>query len=73
MKISVKAKAGARQAKVEKLADGSFAVSVKEAPDKGLANKAVAKALADYFHIPKTNVNLKTGRTSRNKIFEIIK
>ncbi len=72
MRIFVRAKAKARETRVEKLDDTHFAVSVKEAPVDGKANRAIAKALAEYLGIPQVRVALAGGGTGRDKIFEIL-
>lgn len=86
MKIIVKAKTGAKIDKVERVRqadlnlDGeknnkepiTYKVSVKEAPVAGRANLAIIKALADYFDISPARINLLTGQTSKQKIFEIL-
>jgi hypothetical protein len=72
MMISVKAKPGAREEKVEKIDETSFTVSVKEPPVQGRANAAIAKALAEYFKVSKSQVRLVTGFSSKQKIFEIL-
>jgi len=71
MKITVKVKAGTKQAKVEKLSYGSFAIWVKEKPQEGKANQAVREALAEYMGISKSRVVLFCGERSKSKIFEI--
>jgi len=71
MKIFVKVKAGARKEKIEKVDQTHFVVSVKERPIKGQANKAVIRALADYFKVPKSEVQIRSGFTSRQKIVQI--
>lgn len=72
MRISVKAKPGAKEEKVEKIGEFDYKVSVKEPPVKGKANEAVIKALAEYFKIPIKNVRIIAGPASRNKIVDII-
>jgi len=72
MMIFVKAKPGAREEKVEKLSDTSYAVSVKEPPIKGKANKAIEKVLAQYFGIPLSRVEIVSGHTSKSKVAEIV-
>lgn len=42
-------------------------------PVKNLANKAVLELLAGYFDVPKSQVSLLAGHTSRSKIIEIQK
>jgi len=72
MKITVKVKAGSKQAKIEKLPDGSFSVWVREKPQDGKANYAVRQALADHFDIPRSRVTLASGEKSKTKLFEIL-
>lgn len=71
MRINVKARPGAREEKIEKIDENNFVVSVKEPPVQGRANAAIAKALAEYFNVPKSQVILVSGFSSRQKIFEI--
>lgn len=73
MKIFVKAKPLSGEELVEKIDDFNFVVSVKEAPVKGMANRAIQKALADYFKISVSQIRLISGFSSRQKIFEILK
>lgn len=72
MKIKVKVKTKARVEKVEKIGEGVFSVYVKEAPEKGKANAAVIKTLADYFKVAQSNIKIISGLTSRQKIIKII-
>lgn len=71
MKIIVKAKPNSKIELVEKMDDLYFAVSVKEPPVHGMANEAIRRALAAYFHISPSRVNIIAGRASRSKIVEI--
>jgi len=73
MKIFVKVKPKAREEKVEKVDDVNFRVSVKQSPEKGKANQAVIRVLADYFDISQSKINIASGSTSRLKIIEIAK
>jgi uncharacterized protein (TIGR00251 family) len=71
LKISVRVKPNAKQEKTEKIGERDFSVWVKEKPQEGKANKAVIKALAEYFGIPQADVALVKGQSSREKVFEI--
>ena len=51
----------------------SYKVSVKEAPEHGRANDAIARLLAKYFKITLSDVHLVSGQTSKQKIFDIEK
>ena len=83
MKIIVKAKPRAREERVERITQPSFSlysedtpvvykVSVKEPPIGGLANDAIAKALANYLNISTSQIRLTHGAKSKQKIFEIL-
>ncbi|MDA1337639.1 MAG: DUF167 domain-containing protein [bacterium] len=71
MRIIVKARPGAGKQGIEKITENSYIVSVQEPPIKGKANKAIAKALAEYFGKPVSHVRIALGHASRQKIFEV--
>lgn len=71
MKIFVKVKSTAKKESVGRIDKTHFVVSVKEPPVKGMANKAVVKALSSFFNISPGNIFLSKGATSNQKIFEI--
>lgn len=71
MKIFVKAKPNAKEERVERIDASHFIVAVKEPPRDGKANTAIAKALAEYFDISFSRVELISGFSAKQKIFEI--
>ena len=83
MKITVKAKPGSKEEKVEKVTQPSFdfaddiqkeivyKVWVTEPPEDGKANEAIIKALAKHFDIKRIHVRLLLGANSRVKVFDI--
>lgn len=73
MKIFVQAKPNARVEKIEKIDETHFIVAVREPPVNGLANAAIRKALAGHFKVAPSCVQLASGFSSRNKVFEIIR
>ena len=72
MRISVKAKTNAKKELVEKTSDKEFVVSVKEPPIDGRANWAICMAVADYFGVSPSRVNVISGQSAKNKILDII-
>jgi uncharacterized protein (TIGR00251 family) len=72
MKIFVKAKAGAKKEQVERIDETHYRVRVKAPPVEGKANDAIRKALADYFDVAPSQVKMVSGKTSKQKIFEIL-
>ena len=71
MKIQVKVKPNSRTEEVSHEGD-SFIVKVKEPPHEGKANQAVVKLLAEHFGIPKSQVRIVSGFTSKNKVVDIV-
>jgi len=70
MKISVKVKTGSRIEGVTE-ENGVYLVRTKEPPHEGRANSAVIKLLSEYFHKPKSSLNILSGKSSKNKVIEI--
>lgn len=73
MKIFIKVKPNSKEEKIEQIDFNNFIVAVKEPPIRGRANKAIIKALSEYFKVSKSNLKIISGHTSRQKIVEIIK
>lgn len=71
MKIFVKAKPNSKEEKIQKIDENHYLISVKEPPIKGEANRAIIKALAEYFKLSPSQVNIVSGYASRNKTIEI--
>lgn len=67
--IRVKVTPKSKVRKLENLGDGSFIVKVSAPPEDGKANKEVIEMLADYFDVPRSKIALKSGASSRQKIF----
>ncbi|MEK9179796.1 MAG: DUF167 family protein [Patescibacteria group bacterium] len=73
MTIFVRAKPRSKREFVKQESENVFVVAVKDAAEAGRANAAIAKALAAHFGVAFSQVRLKAGATSRQKIFEIEK
>jgi Uncharacterised ACR, YggU family COG1872. len=71
MFLKVKVFAGCKKEEIIQKKDDEFEVIVKEKAEKGRANKAVIKVLANYFKIDESKIRLIKGFKERNKIFEI--
>jgi len=71
MKIAVIAHPNSKQAKIEKDLLGTLHVWVKAPPLEGRANREIVEALAGYFKVKKSQVELLSGAKSKNKTFEI--
>ena len=75
MKIKVKAIANAKKSTIslEKDENGFdvYKVKISAKAQDGEANDAIIAALAKYFSVKKSSINLLSGSKSRDKIFEI--
>lgn len=70
-KITLRVIPRARQNKIELDESGVYRVHITAAPVDGAANVAVIKMLAEYFGVPKSQITIIRGETSRDKIVEI--
>jgi len=71
MMIEVKVKLRTKKAEVVEVGEGVFEVSVIALPDKGKANQAVIKALAEHFGVASSLIEIIRGHTSRKKIVSV--
>jgi hypothetical protein len=73
VKLKIKVVPGASSDAVEWLEEESLLVKVRVtvAPEKGKANKAVEKLLADRLGLPKGSVIITSGQTSQLKLVEL--
>ena len=70
MRIQVKVKPDSKSEEVSQEGD-SFIVKVKKPPKEGKANQAVIKLLAGHFGVPRNQVRIVRGFTSKNKVVEV--
>lgn len=70
-RIFVRVKPRAKAERVERLDFDHYAVWVKEPPERGLANVAVAKVLGQHFGKSPFLVKVVSGHSSRQKIIEL--
>jgi hypothetical protein len=71
MKKQVKVKPNSKQHSIAVAADGSLTVHLKSPPVDGKANQELIKLLAEKFDVPKSNITIKSGLSSKNKLVEI--
>ncbi len=71
MKIQVKVKPNSKQQKIEESADGTLIVRLKSPPVDGKANKELIELLAKKFQVSKSQITIKSGLSSKNKLVMI--
>lgn len=73
MQIQVRAHPKASKNAVIATPNGYIEVYTTLPPIKNFANQAIVGLLAGYFNVPKSQIKLIRGRTSRYKVFEVLK
>ncbi len=71
MKVTVAVRTRARLEKIEKIEEGYFRISVKEAPVGGKANEATIRILAEYMDVAPSRIEFVRGYSSKLKVFNI--
>ena len=70
-RLQVKVKPNSKKQSIEEAVDGSLTVHLKSPPVDGKANKELIELLAGKFNVPKSQVRIKSGLSSKNKLIEI--
>ena len=71
MQLTIHATPGARRTAVGGVHDGALRVSVNAPADKGKANDAILRAIADALGIRPSQITITRGATSRRKLLTI--
>lgn len=71
MRIYAKVTPRAGKSEIIKISEGEYKVKVTAPPEKGKANEAVIKLMAEYLKVPKSSINIVAGKTTRIKIIDI--
>jgi uncharacterized protein (TIGR00251 family) len=69
--LHVKVRPNAKQQSVQTAEDGSLVVLLKSSPVEGKANAELIKLLAAEFKVAKSDVQIKSGLSSKYKWIEI--
>ena len=70
MKKVVKVKPNSKTQSIEEMADGTLKVNLKSPPVDGKANKELIKLLAEKFNVSKSDIQIKSGLSSKTKLIE---
>lgn len=76
MRLTIKVIPNAKQDKIigeelDSLGNKLLKIKTCKQPEKNAANRAVIALLAEHFKIPKSNISIISGTTSRKKIVEL--
>lgn len=68
----MRAKTNAKHVQVTELDKTHFRIAVKAAPQDNEANRAIQQTLAQYLGVAVSSLILRSGKTSRNKVFLLV-
>lgn len=72
MYINVRVNPRSKNERIEKIDDKNYQVYFNIVPEKGRANEKLIEMLSAYFGVPKSSVDIKLGKTSKEKVIEIM-
>lgn len=70
-RLRLRVKAGAKKTAILGVHGGAIKLSVSAAPERGKANRAVVKLLAEVLGLPSSAVTIAEGKSSPDKVAEI--
>jgi uncharacterized protein len=70
-RLRLRVKAGANKTAIVGVHDGALKLKVAAAPERGKANRAVVKLLADTLGLAASAVTIAAGKASQDKVAEI--
>ena len=69
MYIHIRAKTEARKEQVERISPDHFVMSVKEKPERNMANARILELMHEFF--PKSSIRMISGHHSPSKIVSV--
>lgn len=71
-RLSIRVQPRSSQNKICGVNNGALKIKITAPPVEGEANQAVIKLLAQCLGVPRTNISIAKGETSKNKLVDII-
>lgn len=71
IQLAIFVKPNAKQTRLVEIKDGVLHIALHAKPQEGEANKELIRFLADYFDIPKSQIDLIKGHHSRHKVVSV--
>lgn len=69
--IEVKAIPRSGESSLEMRSDGTCVARLKSSPERGKANRELAGLLARHFEVPRGNIKIVRGESSRKKLIRV--
>lgn len=71
MYLKVKVTTGAKKENFKKKNEGTFEISVKEKPERNMANKRIMELLAEHLKVSRSKVKMISGHHHSSKLVSI--
>jgi uncharacterized protein (TIGR00251 family) len=71
MRLFIKAKPNSKKEFITKIDDTHFVIAVKAPAREGKANFAIVEKISEYFKVSFSKIKIISGRSSKEKVFEI--
>ena len=72
MILKIKITPNASKTEIIGTQEGMLKIKVAAPPDKNKANEKLIEFLSEHFNVPKSNIQILSGKTSRIKRIEIV-
>lgn len=72
MKLTVKVKPNNKKPGLEFISETECIARLKSPPVDGKANVELITLLAKYFHVPKNNITIQSGLSSKSKLVLVL-
>ncbi len=69
--LKVQVKPNTKQQKIQEQSDGSLIVYLKSPPVAGKANQELIKLLSKRYGVPKSQISIQSGLSSRHKLIQL--
>jgi uncharacterized protein YggU (UPF0235/DUF167 family) len=71
MYIHIRAIPGAKKESLQVKSQDHFIVSVRESPERNMANRRIVEMVAEYFSVPVNTVRIINGHRTHSKLLSI--
>ncbi len=72
VRLNIRVQPRSSQNKICGETNGALKIKITAPPVEGEANQAIIKLLAQWLEIPRANISIAKGETSKNKLVDII-
>jgi len=71
IQLLVEVRPNSRQQKIEKITEGVYKIHLTAPAQEGKANRQLIELLSDHFHVAKSLIGIKAGKSAKTKVILI--